>query len=233
MILDRVTMTGADDRVDIQDLEDISAEYPFVEWGILVDDRTLSNSSPRYPSLEWLKELPTIDFSAGLSCHVCGPWVQQILHGRLHPSLHVILAVFDRVQLNTHGEAHSINENGMDLLKNDIIFANSQVIFQNDEINFENYAKAKMYGANCVPLYDMSHGAGISPVKWVAPNAMYTGYAGGLGPKNLREELTKIQDVVGDARIWIDMETHVRTKGEFDLDKVTTCLKIAGEFIEA
>jgi hypothetical protein len=35
MILDRVTITGADDDVDIGDLVDLSARYPFVEWGIL------------------------------------------------------------------------------------------------------------------------------------------------------------------------------------------------------
>jgi hypothetical protein len=54
-----------------------------------------------------------------------------------------------------------------------------------------------------------------------------TGYAGGLGPDNLAEELRRIEEVAGDAEVWIDMETNVRTAERFDLDKVRRCYDLA------
>ena len=36
MILDRVTITGADDSIHVEQLAELSQAYPYVEWGILV-----------------------------------------------------------------------------------------------------------------------------------------------------------------------------------------------------
>ena len=38
MSLNCVTITGADDETDSQALQELSARYPFVEWGILIGD---------------------------------------------------------------------------------------------------------------------------------------------------------------------------------------------------
>ncbi|MHB1675039.1 MAG: hypothetical protein ACYCSP_12405 [Acidobacteriaceae bacterium] len=39
MKLETVTITGADDSTDIVELAELSEEFPFVEWGILISAR--------------------------------------------------------------------------------------------------------------------------------------------------------------------------------------------------
>jgi phosphoribosylanthranilate isomerase len=62
---------------------------------------------------------------------------------------------------------------------------------------------------------------------------MYHGYAGGLGPDNLAHEIPRIAKAAGDARVWLDMESGVRSNNDkqFDLDKVLQCLEIAKPFV--
>lgn len=69
------------------------------------------------------------------------------------------------------------------------------------------------------------------PTTWPKPfSNVRTGYAGGLNPDNLEEQLTKIAAVVGNNSVSIDMESGVRTNNEFDLDKVRRCLQMAKDF---
>jgi len=49
MNINRVTFTGVDDSTNIKDLEVISAEFPFVEFGILYSDAQ-SGKGGKYPS---------------------------------------------------------------------------------------------------------------------------------------------------------------------------------------
>ena len=48
MKLQYVTMTGADESVDPKALIELSKEFPFVEWGILIG----SQSGMRFPSVK-------------------------------------------------------------------------------------------------------------------------------------------------------------------------------------
>ena len=48
----KVTVTGADDSVDVDGLIDLSKEFPFVEFGILLSKS--SAGSARFPSGLWL-----------------------------------------------------------------------------------------------------------------------------------------------------------------------------------
>ena len=54
---------------------------------------------------------------------------------------------------------------------------------------------------------------------------IYNGYAGGLGPGNVLDELTRIATACGDCRAWIDMETKLYTGGKFDLSKCRQVLE--------
>lgn len=65
-MLERVTITGADDSTDISQLVELSQEFPFVEWGILVSRR--SEGGPRFPSREWIDAEPRI-YSPRTTCH--------------------------------------------------------------------------------------------------------------------------------------------------------------------
>lgn len=55
MIIDKVTMTGADDSVDVKEMLKISTECPQVEWGILASESKMG--LPRYPTNHWIGRL--------------------------------------------------------------------------------------------------------------------------------------------------------------------------------
>ncbi len=79
-------------------------------------------------------------------------------------------------------------------------------------------------GAKFSLLFDASYGAGISPTSWDEPvyKTHSQGYAGGLSPENVTENLNKIAKVAGDRDdIWIDAEGRLMKPGTriFDLDK--------------
>jgi len=65
-------------------------------------------------------------------------------------------------------------------------------------------------------LVDESKGTGILPERWPVPPTDYSiGYAGGIGPDNIKFVLETIQEVVvphDREDIWIDMETRLRSQ---------------------
>lgn len=257
MNLDRVTITGADDSIDHEALMPLSAEFPFVEWGILLSKSSMGGS--RFPSEAWLRRLAADDRDRSspltLSAHLCGRWVQQLLHG--FDEFDCIVGDFiracERIQLNFHAENTPCNPaacaNALKML------GQKQFIFQIDGNGGNDHLHAVNDAADCanihidtVGLFDLSGGDGIVPAEWPKPffihvdpgehgdgveSFAYHGYAGGLGPENLERELERIAAAAGDCRIWIDMETRVRSHGDkqFDLAKVRRCLEICEPFI--
>ena len=102
-----VTITGADDNTPISALVDLSAEFPFVEWGILVSKR--QEGGFRFPSKAWIDQFSRRAAVGKLaaSMHVCGEWVRRILRGTMDwTELPEVRIVADRVQINTHAEEH-------------------------------------------------------------------------------------------------------------------------------
>ncbi len=220
-------MTGADDSTDQSRLIEISKEYPFVEWGILVSRN--SQGSSRFPSEQWrnnfaevLMESPKIN----LSCHVCGTYVKELLmgSGRFIGEIGKLWGFFDRMQINTHGIKHQFEFAAIAGLKE----LHKEIIFQYDAANTAIMDWAYINHVRCSALFDMSHGAGVLPEEWLKPlEAVKCGYAGGLSPDNITEQLALIESKVGDYELWIDMETKVRSNNDqlFDLDKVVAVLE--------
>lgn len=245
MNLDRVTITGADDRTDIGALVALTEEFPFVEWGVLVSKS--SEGSARFPTREWIYrfivQMGELDRRRGrqawLSMHICGRWVRQLLQGQTPECVYFgSFPRFQRYQLNFHGLPHALDWTGFNKLV-DTYFFSRQLIFQVDGTeNGGFYSLAKEGGINAVPLFDTSGGAGIVPNGWpdtrVASWAPYYGYAGGLGPGNIATELPRIAEAAHDARVWIDMERNVRSEDDLDLqlDKVRSVLEYCAPFIE-
>lgn len=249
MNLRMVTLTGADDSIAPVDLLALSAKYPFVEWGILVSKKNMGG--PRYPSPAWLQELKEIwpawgwmpkrgmrlglsSFRPSLSLHVCGKWVRDICSGHIDPEmmdLPLSWGAIDRVQLNFHGEAHE-KAKVSEAVRADIL-SGKQIILQNDGSN-------SSLGFEFVPLFDKSGGAGILPKEWplassAGEHEMY-GYAGGLGPSNLDEQLREIAKASEGRPFWVDMETNVRSSPwlndkRFDLEACERCLQICERFV--
>lgn len=238
MPLTCVTITGADDATSIEELVALCEEFPFVEWGILVG---YHEGCERFPSQDWITNL--VSAREGmcnhmrLSLHICGRHLRDIASGRstLGDWLGPQLYAFQRVQLNWHGERQSqqCSENVLSAFcKLDGFGWDPTLIFQLDGVNDDLYLAASRRFA-CCGLFDRSHGAGVVPNEWPQCSTdIACGWAGGLGPENLADEIPKISSKAWPAmNFWIDMETRVRSGSSLDIAKVRQCLDIAKPFI--
>lgn len=215
MNLERVTITGADDSTDIQELVALSAEFPFVEWAILVSKK--QEGSYRFPGRKWIDEF-SID-AHGAHCqvamHLCGAWVRQLLTGTLDwCEVPDVIDVSARVQINTHAEPHESRTAMAANLKQQ---SHKQFIFQWDGVNDHLAYAMQPYGLNVAALFDTSGGAGRLPGSWPEPTPIPCGYAGGLSPDNVVEQVAIIEKLCPKP-YWIDMERRVRTDDDSALD---------------
>lgn len=227
-----VTLTGADNRTDISEMKRISEDFEYVEWAILFSQSKVGTS--RYPTYEWIDKLANyLSSNFRLSAHLCGIWAKDACKGNLSFLYDEDIAdMFSRIQINL-----SVDDLRKSLQSENNFF---DCALDRPTILGGSYKKANcempidLFTLNNVyPLFDCSGGRGILPDEWpkIPLNEqnknMFCGYAGGLGPDNLKEELSKIESVVGDAEIWIDMETKLRDNEVFDLNKCIKVLEIA------
>lgn len=235
-----VTLTGADNGTNPQDLLNLSEKYPFAEWAILVQGgKSMKDGKPRWPSYNWITQLIPLYHKHGLklSLHLCGDYVNSILMGDIDfiaNDLSPFWQIFKRVQINTHGIPHSFDNTKMAELMN--LYPDKEFIFQYDEVNDNILYNAKHNGVKCSALFDLSHGAGLLPNQWPLPiTNIKCGYAGGISPSNVVDQIEKVNSIVGNIDTWIDMETHVRSDFDrvFDLEKVETVLSLSVKYIQA
>lgn len=229
-MITKVTITGADDSIEPIELVKLSQEFPFVEWGILVSKNNYG--TPRFPSLTWLQKLRGIKHDIKdlkLSCHLCGTFVRELVKGNdtIIQIMGPMWYIFERVQINFHAIPHEYSNQMIGIFSK---FANQQFIFQHDGVNDHIVKKAFNEGCNVSALFDKSGGAGILPKQWPQLlEGIPCGYAGGLSPDNVEEQIKIIEGIVGETEIWIDVETHVRSNMDslFDLNKVRKFLEIS------
>lgn len=230
--LKQVTVTGADDSVPPESLVGIQQAYPYVEFGILCSKN--SEGNPRFPSHKWIDELSRLPHvGMHLSMHLCGSWVRSLCYGDglvFTDWINEYIPMFSRIQLNFHGQAHRVGDRTLIALRN---FHDLPIIFQMDgENNWLHWFAAKT-NVNAYPLFDLSGGAGILPEYYPKPIGQYCGYAGGLSPDNLNEQLENLSHIIGKTPIWVDAETHLRSHNDkvFDMEKVIKFLEIAKPYV--
>lgn len=222
-----VTLTGIDVWTNPNDILVLSETYPFVEWAILLSV-TKEGTANRYPNflwikglLEWMKDKPV-----NLSAHLCGKWVPEVLETGFDfvREYFVDWPRFGRNQLNLGRRKVVLDDTFLRSLQTAQVILGGQV-----DVSPEIYRQH-----NIVPLFDASGGKGIITDNWPAPiDGALCGYAGGLGPENLEEQLGAIGAVVGDREIWIDMESRIRDeKDHLDLQKCQKVLEIARPYVE-
>ena len=231
MKIKTVTITGADNNTTINEMAQITNDFPFVEWGILFSPKRVGTE--RYPDFKWLSELHDhwLEEKINLSAHLCGQYTREMLAGKctLISNAPFVdhLEIFKRFQLN------------FSALKNDVDIDAFFELLDKLKLNFilqKNYSnfgicQTAMHYKNISFLYDSSGGRGLAPICWEKPvTGFFNGYSGGLSPDNLESSLKKIEQVVGDHEIWIDVESNVRTYGKLDMDKVKKFLSIAREY---
>lgn len=195
----RITLTGADERTSIDALVSLALDCSVVEIGLLFTASPEGRN--RYPSLDWLKDAAQA-LSGRCAIHVCGGAARAMLKaGELAPvTLHA-----PRVQVNgviPPADLPSLADR-VDTLITQHCPSNSGLVHAPVD--------------NHVLLVDGSGGRGISPEAWERPSTNKdVGFAGGLGPGNLCDELCRI-GVVASGEWWVDMEGKLRKDDWFDV----------------
>ena len=228
-MLDRVTITGADDATDPLEMLDLALAYPWLEFGILVSRSR--EGSPRYPSREWQERLLTHAHRMRLSMHVCGAWARCLLAGDIRWSaLPVVRDAVRRVQIN--GDTPQLPRLSASGLAMEISDRRLQLVFQYPRA-MEYISACRDMGLNCAPLFDESGGQGRQVRAWSdLPDWDYMGYAGGIGPEDAAETIGTIM-AFRKGPFWIDAEGRMRDDQRDDLDmkKVRRLLEICDGII--
>lgn len=199
-----LTFTGVDVRTPIDKLP----KGP--EYGILW---SMGNNKNRYPALPDLLEIlmQLKRYGHDVALHVCGSLARKTL---ILGGMDRILGKVDRVQVNgrvTEGEVWALRQQ----------HPTETFIYQYNETNRDMLDNARNYGQEL--LVDASGGQGVMPDMWVkplGPHPTLIGFAGGLSPENIRDQLPLLEAAAGMDEFWIDMETGVRTNDWFDVEKV-------------
>jgi hypothetical protein len=230
MNIEYITFTGADESVKPDAIFRVAEEFPHIktEWGLLLS-KSNEGKLPRYPSLEWMQDFVALAavLPVTIAGHVQGHWLRTMCQGNfaLPTDRPTLWAYLQRIQLNFHGVTTTVEPG----FYTELSEPHQQFIFQMDGVNEHLYHEAIKQKLNIVPLFDLSAGEGIIPTVWRSPiHPKLNGYAGGLGPDTIKEQLKLLTDVVGETPIWLDMETRVRSNNDkqFDLDKCRKVLDI-------
>lgn len=221
MKIHTVTLTGVDSSVKSSDLIKISRKYDdLVEWGILYGTK---QNSPRYPSIGRILELDDSLTYHPRAIHFCGDQAAKYYYGECEIKRFCEYHSTRRIQLNLPAY---ITEN----LNADMV-GNNNIIFQYNEFtktNLEKHFWQNRFNSNHV-LFDFSGGTGKRN-RFEKMDSCFdsVGYAGGIGPDTIENDLKELETVTERNSIWIDMESSLRTivggKDIFDLDKCEAVL---------
>jgi hypothetical protein len=237
MRLERVTITGADDGTRPEQLAALSANHPFVEWGVLLC-QSYEGKRPLYPSLVWLERLRELAAPHGLKVagHLCGGWVKRLVcegHFDFLAERGSLRTLFQRMQINYKPYRSRLSA-GRFLPALEAAPGRAYVFQAAGPADVELARQARARGVEAVVLFDRSGGRGRAPKSWPeAPPDVPCGYAGGLGPDELEGQIEQIAAAAGDARVWVDVQSKVRTAdGErLDLEKVDRLLTVAARWV--
>jgi hypothetical protein len=224
MRLTRVTITGADDQVPHQALVDLSAEYPFVEWGILMSSKRFGE--PRYPRADWLLGLSDTHLVERCSYHVCGALARRVMCG--DPTM--VPREIKRMQINGFAGYRLPGLFAAELCPE------LEFILQcNTDASLRHAVELRMQcPGNVVALWDCSGGAGAAfENDWFPLARDYKipiGYAGGITEDNIEDTIAMLCTGTGDP-LWIDLESGARTDDKFDVAKVRRILELSAPFV--
>lgn len=213
-----ISLTGADDRTTVQELETLSEKYPLFECALLIFPE--AHSTDRNPTVDWRKNIYKSSVK-NRAIHLCGTSIDQFAAQDKYIMQDINNVQRVQINLQPRWASEKLYEK---LVK--VVEKNSHIEFitQYNEQNKPYFHYWKEV-ANHSYLFDNSLGKGISPNSWLKPvSDKSCGYAGGINPDNIIENLSKIFSGVNDKPFWIDMESGVRSDNKFDLKKCDNVL---------
>ncbi len=189
-----ITLTGVDEHTDIDSIQSIDAEFGFLF--------SVTNKGGRYPSGDF-----TSAATARLSrsaVHICGRSARnELVHGWLDE----LVSNAQRIQVNGILDFKYVE-------KVCRMFPDKTIITQH---TIENAHLLAIQSDNHALLIDGSGGKGLLPETWRRPSTgKAVGFAGGLGPDNLQNEVKKFAPLaIGEW--WVDMESSLRIADRFNV----------------
>lgn len=243
MRLRYITCSDPRENLNPKDVIDLLKISPLAELGVQAHPSAMSFGCPRF---DWLKKLldmaKDLQTPINLALHVNYKWCDKICMGKIPGEIKFFLnkrhsithkPLIARIQLNIGDGTYEFYPQNL----SNVICGMQQdyeFIFP-----FNNRVKKRI---ELLPrkskfnlLFDGSYGAGIPPEKWEKPaydNRQF-GYAGGLSPDNVYENLNKISNILPkDYETWIDAEGQLRDiyTGSFNLDLARNYLTNAIEW---
>lgn len=235
-----VTCSGADEKTNIPNLLKLMEDYPIGEIGVQISHDKAFKGSPRF---EWIENLAqsisNSQSNINAALHVNKLWTVEFCEGFIAPELGSFLGlkkkngtpIFNRIQLNFligREKSPSVDK----VIETMKLFPKQRFIFSYNIKNASFIKELYDEGVMFDNLYDFSFGEGQQPESRgpiVFPDRLQ-GYAGGLSPDNIYDELTKISKLVPkDAYIYIDAQRHLEDKETFNISKarkfITNALK--------
>lgn len=233
-----VTISGADNRTNIDDMKELSEKYPFLEWAILASPKR--HGQPRYPTISWISDIES-EVHMRKSLHLCGGYSRLFAINRDEipnasiDDLFALVDSFDRVQLNLSNQLPSIDlwyaaNNIFESLVTEYILQlpgnDGESLEVLAALNNELHKLNPSY--NVYPFLDASGGRGVEGRNWNLDTNVNNlkGFAGGINKDNVKTILDEINKSIGDGEnFWIDMESGVRSNDILDLTLVEDVLK--------
>lgn len=226
-----ITCSGANENTSIDGLLSLLSEFPMAEAGIQISAEKCSVGTPRY---SWIIKLASaaqkLSKPVQLALHINKEWVEDFCSGIIAPELSEFMAlsysdgskIFRRLQLNF--KIGREKEPDIDMLaamvnglpEHRFVFSYNP---NNAAIIRELYRRGVMFDN----LFDSSFGEGVIPIcrEGIVFEDRLQGYAGGLGPENIKNELDKINDVnLLSSVVYVDAEGHLKgADGSMSLEK--------------
>ncbi len=244
MRLVTITCSGANEHTEIEALVSMIRSFRNAELGIQVSNLKGAFATARY---WWLRALYLYllqnRISIPVALHINSGWVEDFCQGKVAPELENFLFLFGankrpfikRVQLNFKIGREKTPD--LKILYRSIArFPYQRFIFSYNESNANFIQELYQTDLKFDLLYDNSFGEGILPNTYPAPrfDDVLQGYAGGLSPDNITEELNKISKVIpcnGD--FFIDAEGKLKGDDRhFSLKKCRRFLETASKWDE-
>ncbi|MBQ8750430.1 MAG: hypothetical protein IJZ30_02185 [Alphaproteobacteria bacterium] len=242
MKLKCVTCSGANEHTNIEKLVDLFCNYnETASIGIQVSGKKASFGMARFWWIMALYyHLKEQELNLNIALHINQDWVERFCSGDAPDEIEHFLGLtlsdgenfIKKVQLNFKigREKEPKVETIIQMMKKypELVF-----IFQHNDSNAEFIQQLYNSGAKFELLFDSSFGEGIVPENRPAPifDDIPQGYAGGLSPENVAEEIDKISKVVpSNGQFSIDAEGKLKgDDGHFSLEKCRAFLEEASK----
>ena len=228
MFLKTIVCSGINENNDIGDAIEFLKKHKSAEFGVQCSPRKAGYQTDRF---EWLKELlgklNEQKIENRVALHLNEGFVVSFCDGKIPDEISDLLNIgtaVGRLQLNfkigrerfASGNIPKIKTLEETMKK----VSNHPIILSASQPNLSFIHKAYHQGMKFDVLFDDSFGEGIAPDMRKPPlfEDVFQGYAGGLSPENVADELIKIKKLAkGD--VFIDAEGKLKQNGYFCFDK--------------